>query len=312
MYKIKENPEDFEVEEITNIEPKQNGKYSLWWMTKKDYTTIDALSRIARALRIKDKFMGFAGTKDRKAVTKQLISLSMIPKAKIEKLKFDDIKLEFYGYSDKPVSLGDLEGNKFKIVVRNLDNMSEIGNKSVKNFFGEQRFSKQNSEIGRAIMKKDFENAAKKIAETEKDVMDYLKENKKDFIGALRRVPKKILKIYVHSYQSLLWNKAAEQTENKIEIPVIGFDTEITDDGVKSIVEGIMKDEHITYRDFIVREIPELSCEGNVRYVFVLPEDFEILKKGEDELNKGKYKIKLKFFLPKASYATEVIRQLLT
>lgn len=310
MYKIKEKPGDFVVEEVTSVIAKKGGKYSLWWMTKKDYTTVDAVGRIARALRIKDRFVGFAGTKDRRAITKQVISISMVFRAKVEKLEFDDIKLEFYGYSDKPVSLGDLEGNKFKIVVRNLDEVKEIEVKKVKNFFGEQRFSKQNTEIGRAIVKKDFESAARKIAETEKDVRDYLEDNKTDFIGALRKVPKKILKIYAHSYQSLLWNKIAGKVDEDMDIPLIGFDTEIQDMKIKETIEELMKEEGLTYRDFIIKEIPELSAEGRQRRVFVRPEGFEILEKGDDELNKGKYKLKISFFLPKGSYATEVIRQL--
>ena len=73
-----------------------------------------------------------------------------------------------------------------------------------------------------------------------------------------------------------------------------------------------MKEEGIKYRDFIIKEIPELSSEGGIRKLFVRPLNFEAVEKGEDELNDGKYKIKLRFFLPKSSYATEVIRQMFT
>jgi len=312
MHKIKEKPEDFIVEEVTIVQPVKKGNYSLWWMSKKDVTTADAVKKIARKLGIRERFVGFAGTKDKKAITKQLISISRISPGRIERLNIEGIKLEFYGYSGKPVSLGDLEGNKFEITVRNLDEIPVVKNKEIKNFYGEQRFSIQNAEIGKDIIKKNFKSAAQKIAETENDVKDYLSINETDYIGALRKLPIKILKLYVHAYQSFLWNKMAELFDDNIELPVIGFDTEIEDERIRQLAEKIMKEEGITYRDFIIKEIPELSSEGGKRKLFAKPSDFEIVEKGEDELNREKYKIKLKFFLPKASYATEAIRQIFT
>jgi tRNA pseudouridine13 synthase len=310
MYVIKEKTEDFLVEEATNIESRKKGDYSLWWMTKTNITTNDAAKNIARRLGLRERFVGYAGAKDKKAVTKQLISISRIPKHRIEKLNIEGISLEFYGFSDNPISLGDLEGNRFEITLRNLDAIPDIKNKKIKNYYGEQRFSDKNADVGRAIVKRDFKNAAKSIAESEEAVREYLEANKSDYIGALRKLSLKILRIYVHSYQSYIWNKAAEKIEDDIELPIIGFDTEMEDGRIKDALDKIMQDEGIKQRDFIIKEFPELSCGGGKRRVFVTAKDFEALEKGEDELNKGKYKIKLKFFLPKGSYATEAIKQL--
>jgi tRNA pseudouridine13 synthase len=312
MYKIKEKPEDFIVEEATNIEPRKKGEYSLWWMEKEDLTTMEAVKIISKRLRLRERFVGYAGAKDKKAITKQMISISRVPKARVERLETRGIKLEFYGYSDSPVSLGDLEGNKFEITVRNLDKIPEIENKKIKNYFGEQRFSENNAEIGKLIVKRDFRKAAEMIAETNDDVKDYLQRNKTDSVGALRQIPLKLLKLYIHAYQSYLWNKIAEQIDDDIELPIIGFDTETEDGKIKKIILNAMKEEAITFRDFIIKEIPEISSQGGKRNLYVKPTGFEITEKGEDELNKGKYKIKIKFFLPKASYATEAIRQMLT
>lgn len=302
MYKIKENPGDFIVEEVTDIEPRKKGQYSLWWMKKKDITTADAVSKIARKLHIKRRFIGFAGAKDKRAITKQLISISRAGKSRVERLNIEGIDLEFYGFSENPVSLGDLEGNNFEIIVRDVDVSKKIENKKIKNFFGEQRFSEQNADIGRAMIKKNFKTAAEKISESYNEVKEHLKISDTDHIGALRRLDLKILKIYVHAYQSFLWNKIAEQIDDDIELPLIGFDTELNEN-ITEIVEVVMKEEGITYRDFIIKQIPELSCSGAKRDIFVKPQNFKILEKGED-------KIRLKFFLPKGSYATEVIRQM--
>ena len=62
MYLIKQKPEDFVVEEITNVQPQQKGSYTLWWMKKKNLTTIEAITQIANKLGINPKLIGFAGT----------------------------------------------------------------------------------------------------------------------------------------------------------------------------------------------------------------------------------------------------------
>ena len=79
MYAIKQKTEDFKVEEITNVQPGKKGDYSLWWMTKENITTDDATRKIAGKLGIKERFIGYAGAKDKKAITKQLISIFRVP-----------------------------------------------------------------------------------------------------------------------------------------------------------------------------------------------------------------------------------------
>jgi tRNA pseudouridine13 synthase len=312
MYKIKEKPEDFIVEEVTAVEPAKNGGYSLWWMKKEDLSTLEAVRIISKKLRVRERFIGYAGAKDKRAVTRQLISIPRIPKQKIWGLNLNKIALEFYGYSENPVSLGDHIGNKFEITVRNLDEIPKIEAVKIKNYFGEQRFSKDNADIGKLIIKKEFRKAAEMMAETQKSVKEYLQENKTDSVGALRRIPLRLLKLYIHAYQSYIWNKAAEKIDDAADLPIIGFDTDIEDKKIKNIIDSIMGEEGITYRDFIIKGIPEISAEGGRRELYVKPTDLETAEKDDDELNKGKYKIRLRFFLPKGSYATEVIKQIFT
>ena len=118
MYKIKEIPEDFRVDEISNVELKDSGKYLYFLMNKRDYTTQEALGNVAMLLGVPQKFLGFAGTKDRRAVTSQMVSGRRVGKDKLEGVKIEDISVSFKGYGDDPISLGDLKGNKFEIVVR--------------------------------------------------------------------------------------------------------------------------------------------------------------------------------------------------
>ena len=132
--------------------------------------------------------------------------------------------------------------------------MKKLKDKKIKipNYFGEQRFSKNNPKIGKLIVKKEFKQAAELI-EGEPKLTNHLQDHPDDYIGALRRLPRKILLLYVHSYQSLLWNLAVERMiDAGIEeefVPLIGFGTE----DVNDIIKDIMKNEDLSFRDFIIK-----------------------------------------------------------
>ena len=82
-----------------------------------------------------------------------------------------------------------------------------------------------------------------------------------------------------------------------LEIPLIGFnDDEVEDKEFQEIIDGIMKEEDIFYSDFIIKQIPELTLEGEMRKVMVPVEGLKIGKKVKDELNEGKKKVKVSFF----------------
>ncbi len=214
MYQIKQIQEDFIVKEISKLKFDNKGKYSYYLLKKKNYTTIDAIDIIKKKINIKKKYINFAGTKDKKAITEQHISIQNGPKTD---LKLKDIELKFLGKGNERLNLGDLKGNEFMITVRNLDNKEIDGLKKkykniikkIPNYFDEQRFgiNKNNHIIGKYIIKKEFNKACELIPE----VKDYLNKKPNDFIGALRSLNKKILRIYIHSYQSYLFNKTVDE-----------------------------------------------------------------------------------------------------
>ena len=88
---------------------------------------------------------------------------------------------------------------------------------------------------------------------------------------------------------------------------MIGFGTEIENNETKIIVDKILEKENIGFRDFIIKQIPELSVEGDERKAFIKISDFKIIKQEKDELNKNKEKLIIKFSLPKGCYATVLI-----
>ncbi|MFC1686726.1 tRNA pseudouridine(13) synthase TruD, partial [Nanoarchaeota archaeon] len=160
MYQIKQIPEDFVVKEISNVKIKDSlkdkGIYAYFKLTKKERNTIDAIKLISRKLGIPEKDIGFAGSKDRNAITEQMISIKEVKsknyKEKASKLELKDITLEFISYGENPICLGDLQGNYFEIVIRNLDASILKEKAKIINYFDEQRFGKNNIKVGRNII----------------------------------------------------------------------------------------------------------------------------------------------------------------
>lgn len=312
MYIIKQVPEDFVVKEIPRYELNAEGEYSYFILKKKNYTTIGAVEKIAKRLGTTMRYMGFAGNKDKAAVTEQLCSAKNASREKLERINLADIKITYVGRGKEPVSLGDLRGNEFFITVRNLRAEKTIESKRIPNYFGEQRFSKNNVDVGRAIIQRNFKAALRLVDDYR--VKDYLGEYPYDYAGALRQLPLKLRKIYVHAYQSWIWNEAVSQymkgnpVANEM-IPIVGFATEFKNKTIAVIVSKILHSEGITPRDFIIKQMPELSSEGSERDLFVTPEDLWATFK-EDGLNKGRLKAIVHFILPKGCYATEVVKHL--
>ena len=340
MYKIKQVPDDFIVKEITSIKLKDSGNYTYFILKKRSYTTERAVSTIAHYLKTDRKNIGYAGSKDKNAVTEQMISIKGFNKTKDIELK--DIQLIYKGKGDERISLGDLKGNEFIITVRNL-NKKEIKLTSIQipNYFDEQRFSKNNAEIGKSILKKDFkkavdlilEDSSEKTSGFEEGVKEHISAFPNDFIGAIKKVPKKIRMMYVHAFQSLIFNKAITELIklethdykkvdysqgifvfpnkeiNNTKIPIIGFGTEFKDKKLRDISLKILKEEGIELRDFIIRGMPELVSEGDERNMFVIAEEIKT-KVEKDELKKDKKKCIISFKLPKGSYATIIIKKI--
>ena len=164
---IKTCEEDFLVEEMPLYTPCGNGTHIYAQIEKKGISTMDALAKIANALRITRKEIGYAGLKDARAVTRQWISVEHINPEILLSLDIPDIKITQIARHRNKLKLGHLACNRFVIRIRNLklpvtqsvetteSTMAILIDKGVPNYFGSQRFGLRNEThlLGEALSK---------------------------------------------------------------------------------------------------------------------------------------------------------------
>jgi tRNA pseudouridine13 synthase len=171
---IRQEIEDFCIEELTNRVESTNGNYIIVELTKKNWEVHHLIRDLSSILRVSQKRFGWAGTKDKRAITKQKISIWDIGEEELARVRLRDVELKLVGRSNKKISLGDLWGNRFKITVRKIEfpieeTLSRVKainqelEKGVPNFFGVQRFGENRPVthvVGEAIQRGDFRDAA--------------------------------------------------------------------------------------------------------------------------------------------------------
>ncbi len=177
--RLKVEPEDFMVEEIAETPvPSGTGPYLICRLTKKNWDQQRAIKEIAGRLGVSHQRIGFAGTKDKRAVTTQYISIYKADPEVIRTLVIPDMTIEPVGASDHQISLGDLKGNQFQISLAEFEPLKSDSDPQdilsglsggVPNYFGYQRFGVQRPVThltGLDILRGSYEDAVKTFVST--------------------------------------------------------------------------------------------------------------------------------------------------
>jgi tRNA pseudouridine13 synthase len=271
-----------------------------------------------------------------------------------EPLRISDIKYNYFR-----ITIRELSNEEINMFNKNI----EIFDKYYFNYFDDQRFGNRGNNyiIGKYIIKKDYENAIKifladyenekredaikarkflyenwgkfrealkifpNYLDVERSLLNYL-SREVNYKRALKYIPKRLLKMFVHSYQSYLWNKLLSnyiknnyeekyfietkigrfyiiKDKRKIEklkdikFPLLGYD--IKD---KNIYKDILNEEGISYEELKFEDKPSLTLLSTERNIL-------------SEIKNLEYNIKdniiiISFVLDKGSFATMYIKHL--
>ena len=157
---IRSTPEDFFVDEIAGVEAEGEGEHLLLHVEKRDANTEWAARQLARAAGIKPPDVGFAGMKDRVALTRQWFTLHLGNREApdFSPLEEQGIRVLSSARHGRKLRRGALKGNRFRLVIRELEGdrktletrLRSVAEQGVPNYFGEQRFGRDGNNLERA------------------------------------------------------------------------------------------------------------------------------------------------------------------
>jgi tRNA pseudouridine13 synthase len=154
-------PEDFQVQEALSFEPSGKGDHVYLVVQKRQLTTEAVSQAIARLANVSVRHVGYAGLKDRNAVTSQWFSVDLAGKPEPDwgQLESDSVRLQSASRHERKLKRGSIEANKFHLIVRHLhadkeqleSRLTQVQRRGVPNYFGEQRFGIEENNLHAAI-----------------------------------------------------------------------------------------------------------------------------------------------------------------
>jgi tRNA pseudouridine13 synthase len=154
-------PEDFIVEEINAFEAQGEGEHLLLTIEKRGLNTAFVASALAKWAGINEMGIGYAGLKDRHAVTRQRFSVHLPKKIApdFDSLNIAGVKLLEWHWHHRKLPRGALSGNLFTLTLREIEGnkteivarLEKIRDFGLPNYFGEQRFGRERANVGMAL-----------------------------------------------------------------------------------------------------------------------------------------------------------------
>jgi tRNA pseudouridine13 synthase len=147
---LKRLNEDFIVTELPLQLPSGEGEHIWLDIEKNGANTAFIALQLAEAASVQERDVGYAGLKDRYAITRQWFSI-YLPKGEtpdLTLLQHPEFNVLSQSRHVKKLRRGDLQGNRFRIVLRDVTgdrdaieaNLEAVASHGVPNYFGAQRF----------------------------------------------------------------------------------------------------------------------------------------------------------------------------
>jgi tRNA pseudouridine13 synthase len=159
--KIRTVPEDFIVYENLAFEPSGDGEHVFLQIQKTGENTDYVARQLAKFSNVRQRDIGYAGLKDRHAITTQWFSVWLPGKSEPDWATFatDNMKVLHTVRHARKLKRGVLSGNRFEITIRGwqgdqtriIDQLSSIRANGIANYYGEQRFGNYGQNVNKAL-----------------------------------------------------------------------------------------------------------------------------------------------------------------
>lgn len=157
---IRSTPEDFVVEEILGFEPSGQGEHLFLEIEKRGANTVWVAQQLARWAGVPEHAVGYAGLKDRHAVTRQAFTVHLPGREApaLETLAIEGVRALDARRHARKLPRGALRGNRFRLILRELHGepgeiarrLEQIAARGIPNRFGDQRFGREGGNLAAA------------------------------------------------------------------------------------------------------------------------------------------------------------------
>ena len=157
---LRATPEDFRVEEILGYDADGEGEHALLWVEKRGANTDWVARELARYAGVPPLNVGYAGLKDRHAVTRQAFTVQLAGKPDPDWSAFPHAEVGVLAATrhKRKLKRGALRGNRFVLVLRDVQGdraaaesvLQRLAVRGVPNYFGEQRFGREGGNVAQA------------------------------------------------------------------------------------------------------------------------------------------------------------------
>lgn len=165
--RYKENVEDFRVEEIPLYPCSGTGEHLYLWIEKEGISTRELLGQLSRGLKLPERELGYAGLKDARALTRQMISLPANCADRLASLHLHKARVLRTERHSNKLRLGHLAGNRFTIRLRDVHPQAAVRaqailqvlqQRGVPNRFGEQRYGLlgNSARLGQRLARREY------------------------------------------------------------------------------------------------------------------------------------------------------------
>ncbi|MCK9293296.1 tRNA pseudouridine(13) synthase TruD [archaeon] len=281
-----------------------------------------------------------------------------------DKIDIGDLKANKFTIKIRQIT--DFSKDDLKILIDQT--ISQINKNGLINYFGEQRFGgvreithkvgkllllkrykeavilylteasdleREDIKLAREDLKKDLnfrKHAANFPTQTgyESAILNYLANKPTDFLGAFKILPKSIQFLFIHAYQSYLFNELINLRidngyglnpiegdkiiDGEVYLPLFGVHSEFSRGLAGELEKEIIKKENISFKDFYNKEYSVLSSKGDFRKIKTSVNDLKIISIEDDKDNTAlvsPLEASLSFILDKGQYATVVLREII-
>lgn len=408
--------------------PDKSKPYLKFILYKENRDTMESIQSIAGCLNMNTSLFQYAGIKDKRGKTCQEVTIHKVLPSKFKQInqRLPSIKVGNFQLSENPLRLGQLQGNRFEIFIRNIPktNLEQQIETYVKNwidngyinYFGLQRFGSRTlatQTVGKYLLRHDWSLAIDAILSYDESIThDWLrnllkqwnqtrdlttvldgsipyrrsievdllrglqKHGQTNLIGALSCIPRNTRLLYLHAYQSMIWNKIVsrrlktygkqiligdlylknlqggggedhnsnnevfivDETNREhiqleqIVLPLPGYDIKYPSNDIHSWYKDLLNEDGIDINQ-MKYQVKDYSLPGNYRQFLLRPEQVEYrivyydnitddpLQSDYERLIQQSTNVKcelkqymgliLAFSLPKSSYATMALREIL-